>query len=678
LRNRSGTNGLSEVALRGDMAAHLRRLAGAMVLLLAAGSGVLEAEEQRDLTTLSVDDLMNLEVTSVARKGQKLSETPAAVFVITQDDIRRSGATSIPEILRMVPGLDVARVNGSTWAVSARGFNSRFANKMLVLIDGRTVYDPLFSGVYWDVQDTMLEDIDRIEVIRGPGGTLWGANAVNGIINIITKHSIDTQGTVVSSGGGSTERSFVSARHGGSFGPNGYYRAFAKSFDREGSLDETGRRRDNSDMVRAGFRSDWTARNGDTFTAQGDAYRGSSGEVVNLVDPSHPFTGPRFSLNHLGGGDAQFRWSARQSSRSDTSLQVFVDYTNRQQIMLNESRRTFDLDFQHHLKVGNRNDLMWGIAYRHSVDKISSSFNVLSLNGPTDINWVASAFVQDEVQLSDRLHLTAGTKLQHDTLAGLQLQPTIRMLFKATQHQVVWAAGTSAVRTPSESEQDFRINLDEVPGPTGTPILVALLPNPNLKPERINTYELGYRWLPNAAVSIDATLFHNDLRQLRSSVTGLPYVDSGGRVILPINYTDSTKGDANGAELYATYGVTENWNLALGYSFFELATTDAQGNKSAAGDAPKHQLQLRSFVRLPRQMELNVSAYYVDRLPDFQVPAYVRLDTMLSWHASKTWELSITGQNLLKGRHIEFGGSSALGGITPAPRSVYGKVTWRF
>src|ERR1700738_1783479 len=330
------------------------RLFGRLSSLLALSlmGATLHAQEKPDLASLSVDDLMNIEVTSVALKAQKGSDTAAAVFVITQDDIRRSAATSIPEILRMVPGLDVARINGNVWAISARGSNGQFANKLLVMIDGRSVYTPLFSGFYWDVQDTLLEDVDRIEVIRGPGGTLWGANAVNGIINIITKHAIDTQGTLLTGSGGSADGASGAGRYGGSFGHNGYYRAYGKSFNHPTSIGGANPTHDALSVGRAGFRADWASLSGDSFTAQGDIYRGRAGTIGILVDPADS-TEDRAELSHIAGQDLQFRWTSTQSSRSDTTLQAYYDYTARSDPNLVLGRRTFDLDFEHHLKLNS-------------------------------------------------------------------------------------------------------------------------------------------------------------------------------------------------------------------------------------------------------------------------------------------------------------------------------------
>jgi len=602
-----------------------------IALSLTLIGGALHAQEKPDLTSLSVDDLMNVEVTSVSRKGQKLSDTAAAVFVITQDDIRRSGATSIPEILRIVPGLDVARINGNVWAISARGFNGRFANKLLVMIDGRSVYTPLFSGVFWDVQDTLLEDVDRIEVIRGPGGTLWGANAVNGIINIITKHAIETQGTLLSAGGGAADGSSVSGRYGGSFGHNGYYRAYGKSFDRPASVGGANPSHDAWTVGRAGFRADWASRRGDNFTAQGDVYRGTEA-TLGLLDPANPFA-DRAAMSHIAGQDLQFRWTAIQSSRSDTTLQAFYDYTARSQPSLvpgRLSRHTFDIDFQNHLKLGSRNDTVWGVEYRTSNDEASGPG--LELVRDSNVSSVATAFVQDEIQVARRFRVTIGTKLQYDPVSHLQLQPTLRLLFKASERQTIWAAATSAVRTPSQNELYGRTTVGAFPDGAGNVALIVVTGNSELKPERVESYEVGYRLQATPNLAFDATAFHNRMRDIGGTEAKQPFVDSSGRTIIPLIIENTVNANANGAEFFVTDAIAANWNVALGYSFFQVSAIDDEGLRSSSEigkiATPRHQLQLRSFIQLSRQLELDSWAYYVGRIAS-DVPSYLRLDAQL-------------------------------------------------
>jgi iron complex outermembrane receptor protein len=638
--------------------------------------GSLQAQEKLDLASLSVDDLMNVEVTSVSRKGQKLSDTAAAVFVITQDDIRRSGATSIPEILRIVPGLDVARVNGNVWAISARGSSGQFANKLLVMIDGRSVYTPLFSGVFWDAQDTLLEDIDRIEVIRGPGGTLWGANAVNGIINIITKHAIETQGTLVSIGGGSVEGSAASARYGGAFGRHGNYRIFGKTFDRPSSAG-SGRTNDDWYSGRAGFRADWASRSGDNFTAQGDVYRNTV-STLGLLDPtSAPVD--RETINHVSAEIFRFRWTSIQSSRSDTTLQASYDHAGRSMPSFTYGRRTLDIDFQHHLKVGTWNDAVWGAAYRVVKDHADGG-SVLKLVRGSPSEALMSAFFQDEIQVTRRLRATIGTKAVYETGTEAFFQPTLRLLFKASDRQTIWAAATSAVRLPSEIEEDARVNVGAFPDGTAAGGLIVLTGNPDLKAERVQSFEIGYRTQLAANATFDATAFHNRLRDIVHSAPSAPIRDSSGHTVIPINFSNDIKGHAEGLEFLLADSLSPRWNVSLGYAFFRGRSIVEGDPNSRHADvsSPQHQLQLRSFLQLPRQLELDSAAYYVGALgPDIR--PYLRLDAQLIWRTANRWELSLFGQNLLQARHSEFAGTNGENELaTPVRRAVSGKITWRF
>ncbi|HEX7704972.1 MAG TPA: TonB-dependent receptor [Thermoanaerobaculia bacterium] len=643
------------------------------VLLMSALS--LSAQESTDLGSLSVDELMNVEVTSVSRKAQKLVDTAAAVFVITQDDIRRSGSTSIPEILRIVPGLEVARINGNVWAISARGFNGQFANKLLVLIDGRSLYTHLLSGVHWDVLDTMLEDIERIEVIRGPGGTLWGANAVNGIINIITKHSIDTQGSLLSAAGSSARESSSAGRYGGSIGNNGHYRVYGKWLDRPATIGSGALTHDALNVGRAGFRADWVSRNGDNFTFQGDAYRGDAETVGILVDPAHPF-GDRVESTDVSGENLLFRWTSVQSPRSDTTFQVLYDHTARRDPSLVGERHMFDADFQQRFKAGKRNDLVWGAELRTTTSRADGPG--LRLVRDSDVSSVVSAFIQDEIELSRRLRVTLGTKLQYDRVSKLQLQPTLRLLFRADPRHTIWAAATSAVRTMSEVELYSEGIVGAYPDSAGNAATFLVLSGDRgLKPERVESYEIGYRWQVTPDVTLDATAFHNTMRDLVGTRADQPFADPSGRTIIPVTFANTSHGRAEGVEFLVTDAVTPDWNITLGYSFFEQNAT-ADGGLGSALDfgesgAPRHQVQMRSFLELPKHVELDLSAYYVGAFGT-SVSDYLRLDAQISWRPVRQITLAINGQNLLQSSHSEF--ASAL--ATPIQRTVNGKVTWRF
>lgn len=419
---------------------------------------------------MSIEDLMEIRVKSVSKKEQRLSRAASAVFVITAEDIRRSGATNIPDLLRMVPGLDVAQVNSSTWAISSRGFNDEAANKLLVLIDGRTVYSPLFGGVFWDVQQIPLEIIERIEVIRGPGAAVWGANAVNGVINIITKKASDTQGGLIS-GGGTYDQGFGTALFGGKLRNDTYYRAFVNGFNQNhfiGLAAQNGH--DAWDVYRTGFRVDSKLGAKDSITFQGDAYNGSEGEVVaavtSLVPPQPQILNLRLGL---GGWDLLSRWDRAISSTSETTLQVYFDRTNRGDSTYGEGRDTFDVDFQHHIGWGSRQDFVWGLGYRATSDSIRGSLRV-TFNPPGESNRFSSSFVQDEIAIIPQsLYFTIGTKLEHNPFTGFGVQPDARIAWLANHKNMFWASVSRAMRTPTRDE-DVRFNQIVNPGPNGLPL----------------------------------------------------------------------------------------------------------------------------------------------------------------------------------------------------------------
>lgn len=654
----------------------MKLLLRALLLLAVAGQAVAQ---EKGLANLSVDDLMNVEVTSLARRGQKLSDVAAAVFVISREDIERSGATTIAEALRLAPGLDVASVDGNIWAVSARGFNGRWANRLLVMIDGRSVYLPMNSGVYWSLQDTMLEDIDRIEVIRGPGGTLWGANAVNGIINIITRNTLETQGSLATAGGGTIERRFAAQRYGGSAGDNFHFRVFAKAFDREGHQGNgPSGEKDGWQGGRAGFRADWIASHRDNVTAQAEAYRQTSDEVINFVPASDPLRAPTLASIHDSGGDALVRWTQTQSARSETVLQAYYDFALHPWPSIEERRRVFDLDFQHQLVAGSRNTMVWGLGYRYTKESVQASPDIFAFEPGLLHTSLASAFVQDEMRLPHDVRLTFGTKVQHDRFSGVQFQPTIRALWRANERHVFWVAATSAIRTPSWIELGAKANVGGFPGPDGEPVLITLAGDRAVRPERVQTYEVGYRWLTAARTSLDIATFYAKSRGIIDTEVGAMTRDAAGRLVLPMSFDNAVKAESVGVEVFATSQLTERLNLSGGYTWLHVAESEIDGDDQirSGTEAPQHQLQLRSSFDISPAWELDTSAYYVGRLRLQGVPSYIRTDVRLAWHLSSAWQVSLVGQNLFDKRHQEFIGGDAIT-ATPINRSIYAKVTWR-
>jgi iron complex outermembrane receptor protein len=641
---------------------HARHVA-AVALTLSLATAV--AGQRPELGKLSIDDLMNVEVTSVARRGERLSDTPAAVFIISREDIERSGATTIPEVLRIVPGLDVASLDGNIWAVSARGDNSRWADKLLVMIDGRVVYSPLFSGVYWDLQDTVLEDIDRIEVIRGPGGTLWGANAVNGIINIITRSALVTQGALASvSGGGPAGQVISSLRYGGGAGDNFHFRVFGKAFDRDPSgLGSGARAPDGWQGRRAGFRADWTASHRDNISFQAESYHGRNEERFDGTAVTMDAQVP------TNAGDALLKWTQSQSQRSETSLQIYSSFDSRHTPELSVRDRAFDLDFQHELALGQRHHLVWGLEYRRSSASTDSPSRAVLLDQRDTHSTVHSAFFQDEARLPHDIRLIFGTKIQHEPVNGLQFQPSLRALWRPDERQTLWAAATSAIRTPSWAELASTVTIsDDAAG------RVVYFGNPHLASERVESYEAGYRWLAHETMSLDVATFYERMHNLSGVALGTPYFGTDGKLVIPMNSNNDLYGDGAGVEVLAKLHPGPRADLTAGYTYFYLRQRGQ--DLSGLNDYPAHQLQLRSAFPLTPRIELDGAAYYVRHLASGTVPGYIRFDARLAWHASPTWDISIAGQNLFDNNHREFIGTEAVTSF-PVNRSIYGKVTWR-
>ncbi|MEP7340327.1 MAG: TonB-dependent receptor [Acidobacteriota bacterium] len=652
-------------------------------------SAIWAQKPNADLTTTSLEDLMNIEVTSVSKKEEKLFQTAAAIYVITQEDIRRSGLASIPELLRLAPGLDVARIDGTKWAISARGFNGRVANKLLVLIDGRTVYSPDTSGVYWEVQDLPLESVERIEVIRGPGGTLWGANAVNGVINIITKRAEDTQGGRVTAGGGSEERGFGSVRFGAKIGDNAYYRIYGKYFNRSGLVDASGRdANDGQQAVRGGGRLDWQATGRDKLTLEGDIYRTHLRETSVSLSAAQPFAPPANTGGEFNGNNLLGRWTRAFSERSDMALQVYYDRFSRDIYDSADKINTFDADFQHHLAVGQRQNIVWGLGYRlisHQAESTSSS--PIQFIPQKKTVQLFSGFAQDEITLAkDRLRLILGAKLEHNDFSGYEVQPSVRLLWTPSERQTVWAAVSRAVRTPARTQQDFRVNFQAFPAPDGTTIITAVLGSPNATSEVLRAYEFGYRVQPARKLSLDVATFYNIYKRLNSFEPGQPFFETDplpAHLVVPVYYGNLLRGETYGLEASVNFDATSRWKLQGSYSFLRMqlhqdAASRDTVSEGTEGESPRHQAQLHSYFKLSRKFELDTAIYRVSRLMGQPIPAYTRLDARLGWHVRESLELSLSLQNLLDNRHPEFKGVD-VGVITSqVRRSIYGKVTWKF
>ena len=658
---------------------------------LAASTGKVADDP---LLNLSIEELMQITVVTASRQSQKLNQVPSAVFVITGEDIRRSGATSIPEALRMAPGVQVERSSTDKWAVSIRGFNGVYANKLQVLMDGRSIYNPLFAGVQWEQHDTLLEDIERIEVIRGPGATLWGSNAVNGVINITTKNAKDTQGGLLTGGGGSEERRFGGVRYGTKWGDGAYGRVYAKSFDRDGFVDASGRDApDDWQAGQAGFRVDWQASGQDTLTVQGDIYRGDAGQITSLNSLVPPYMQTFDERVDFSGGNLLARWQRTFSPSSELALHVYYDRTEREERAVGERRDTFDFDLQHRFAFGERQDIIWGLGYRFSRDRIRNSAELGFIPDSQDVN-LFSAFIQDEITLvEDRLRLMLGSKFEHNDYTGFEIQPNVRLLWTPDERHAFWAAVSRAVRTPSRVDMDFHNNLSVIPpdtpiNPQPLPILLMVNGNPDLRSEEVVAYELGYRFNPIARFSLDIAGFYNVYDRLRTTgILAPPMFETTPlppHLVLPLQFENQMHGHTYGVELAANWQPLDWWRLRSAYTYFQAdlsldaGSTDVLSLSLAEGSSPKHQFSLLSSMDLSNNLELDLWFRYVGALRDPPVDSYTTLDARLAWKPRRDFELSIVGQNMFDSPHLEFGSVFTNSVATEVERGVYVQFDWRF
>lgn len=677
-------------------------------LLAAAVGGMLLAVQpsraaEPAIDVPSLEELMKVEVSSFARKAQALADTPAAVYVVTAEDIERSGVTSVPEALRLVPGVNVGRISNAMWAVTIRGFNGRFANKLLVMIDGRSVYSPLFSGTLWEAQDTLLEDIDRIEVIRGPGAAMWGANAVNGVINIITKRARSTQGTQVVAAAGTTERAAASLRHGVALDGGAHLRLYAKGFSVEPSETfDGGRGRDEWNNGRVGLRFDKSFGT-DKLTVLADAFEYRFGDrwVVPRVSPA--MTPPYLEALPLDeesrGANllARFEWvsgsgveSAMQASYARSSFNVDG--------AVRERRDTLDLEFQQRRRIGRVHDMVWGLASRFSTDDIRAgktiAFAERSRNSRS-----SSVFVRDEIALvPHRWNVTFGARLEHDDYSGLHFQPDTRLSFTPTPNDTFWLAASRAVRTPSRGERDATMrNYIAAPGlggiQTPIPTLLPLEPSEKrLAAEKLSQLDFGWRGQLGNALSVDVAAFFGRYRDLVASRMGNPspilamtpagVVPVG--VTVPVLHDDETRGTTRGLEIAADWRVRSDLRVQASYSYLDI-DVDLPGNpvgdafsKLNAGSAPRHQGSLRVSWDVFRSQRADLWLRSASKLRPLAVSGYTELDLRYAWKLGPRVELSLVGQNLLDSRHPEYVAEYLTSEPLQVRRGAYAKIKVQF
>lgn len=656
-------------------------------LALAAGSCLAQAPPadpalQESLKGLSLEQLGNIEVTSVSKAPVSVARTPAAVYVITQQDIARSGAVNLPEALRLAPGVEVSQIDSVKWAVGIRGFEGRLARAVLVLIDGRNVYNPLFHGVYWEVQDTLLEDVDRIEVIRGPGGTIWGPDAVDGVINIITKNARDTHGTLVSAGGGNVTQGFLDFRTGGGNGSGFSWRVYAKGADTSPQFHYDNNEFDDQRRVQGGFRMDWEPTSRDAVSIQGDAYDGDAGESVKVTSVSPPALTVLDKNAELSGANILAKWKHLFSSGSDLQVQMYYDRSSRLQPNQAEHRGTWDLDLVHHFSFGRIHDFIWGVGARLSPADLPVVVPTYEFTPNSRTDQLYSAFAQDEISLiRDRLSLTVGAKLFRSSFAGFNYEPSARLLWTPSEHQSIWASVTRAVRTPSDLEDTLQSTVLRSTAPLAFNITTG---DGYFTSETDISYEVGYRQLIIPSFSVDVATFYNNYRNLESLEPETPYTttaDGQTYTVYPFVNRNGLLGSTKGFELAPSWKPTAWWRVQGSFSYLcmDLRTkpgsTDTTTVTTEDGSSPRQMVGFQSFLDLPGHIEFSQTYRYVSILPALQTPGYETVDLRFAWHANAHLEFAVTGQNLLQPHHPEYGGDP--GPLVGIKRNVIAAITWR-
>jgi iron complex outermembrane recepter protein len=670
-------------------------------LLAAALSLARALEGQTVAEDLSIEEILRTQITSVGRKAQQVAKAPAAVYVITQEDIRRSGATQLPDVLRMVPGLGVARINGSSWAISSRGDAWQYSNKMLVLVDGRSVYSRLFSGVYWNVQDVILEDVDRIEVIRGPGAVMWGSNAVNGVISIITKKSQATRGGLLTLGAGTDDQAIVGFRYGGQRGDRLAYRVWGKFNAREfrnagtpiyrpnenysgterGLTREIGSMADTARLWRSGFRLDWEKSSRDTLTVLGEIYGQRYQQRSWLIAP-----GGRLqldaSVDRPTGGNVLARWTRTTSSNQDTTVQFWADRNTQSSSLYSVVISTADAEVQHRRLLSDRNELHLGGGFRLLSDSIRSV--PLRFMRPSRTDGLWNGVIRDEHQfIPNKLILSAGIRTEHNAYTGFEYQPSIRLLFTPAKAVAWWASWSRAVRTPSRAERDLQILPLGVASFQQLPVLLQVLGNQAFVSERVHAAEAGFRWQHRQRWSLDLALFHNRYTRLSSLEPGQlniqwqPVPDIRQDLV----FSNGRQGTSRGGEIALSGNLRPWWRLLGSYSYLSTVSDRAPNFNGIDGRLtkmdPHHQAKLQSHWNLSQRWQADVSLYAVGRVAQRSIPGYLRADTRLSWRPSRIQEWSFITQDLFNNGRLEWQPELFIYAI-PTRRAVLLRWTFQF
>lgn len=640
------------------------------------------SEALLDITGTTLSELMNMKISSLSKRSERFLDAPASVFVITGDEIRRSGVTSIPEALRLAPGVEVARRNANSWKISIRGFNNDIANKLLVLIDGRSSYSPLYAGVFWDVQDTLLEDIARIEVISGPGGTLWGANAVNGVINIITKSSKDTVGGFTEQGAGKEELAIASVRYGGKISENATARAYVKYNKRDNTeINGSEEAYDQTQKGQGGFRIDWdNAVN--TYTFQGDVYSGDAQGLFINDFTLGTLPGPSYEDRlEISGANLLGRWEHKFSRFNSMRLQSYLDYTSRDVPgAYKEERHSFDIDFQNNILLGRIHNLVWGVGTRVTRDDIVSTlFSRFEPENETDRTF--STFIQDKITVwEDRFFITLGSKFEHNDYSGNEVQPNARFSWTPDSDQIYWASISKAVRIPSRLDRDLQLNVPLQDPSNASPIYVTVNGNKEFDSEELIAHETGWRSQIHESLSIELALFYNEYDHIQTIEPESPVINTAPifYVVLPNHIANGMKGYSSGGTLVLQWQPREHWRVRFqsGYLDFNLnskAGSTDRNRLEIVGDSPRTQHALHSFVDFHNNVSLYTGIRYVADLERHDISDYKALDTSISWTLQRKMTMSLTLQNL-NGDHVEY----FEGGTNEMERRIYAKVDYRF
>jgi iron complex outermembrane recepter protein len=657
----------------------------AVVAVLAADSVGFAQTARRELAEFSLEELLEIRITTAGKKDQTISEIPAAIYVITSEDIRRTHATSIAEVLRQVPGAQVAREATGEWAISIRGFSDKHANKLLVLMDGRTLYSPLYTGVEWDVQDTMLQDIDRIEVIRGPGASLWGSNAVNGVINIITKQTSQTQGGIASYAAGTVEKGVISGRYGGAINGQFQYRLFAKYFSRRSLPTLAGEPTPGGwSASRQGGRLDWALSNKDTITVSGEwSHATLREEDDEITSYSPPFSSVVGEVDKTATAFLLTRWTRKMNDQSELSVRIFYDRA-RQYDGLGHDKDEFvgttDLEFQHAFTVGSRHELVWGGGFRSVQDHVKpalDSWFTPELRTARTYN----GFLQDEIALSGKkLSLTVGSKVEWNSFSSVQIQPALRILWAPVRVHSFWAAASRAVRLPSRNEVDQQ-SIESIEENDDGEIAYELLSGAGFKPERLASFEIGYRFVPGSRFSLDVATYYNRYSNLETMEPGEEFTASSPVAGLqtPFVRANNGFGEVYGGEVVAFWNVSDALRVSGTYSrlLMDLHRHPSSNDENAEfheGRSAGNQFYFRSYADLPHRFEINTEVRFVGKIPGEGIPAYIDSDIHVFRSIGERFDLGVTFENLLHTRRVEWDGEDGLA----QRRGIRASLEWRF